>query len=159
MRAAAFDYEYAINKLGKPIDRDEWQITPQTINAYYDPQKNEIVFPAAILQPPFFDPAQTMRSTTAASARSSGTRSVMASMIRAASSMRDGNLRDWFCREDHEKFTAKTAAIALSTAPMSPFPAIVSTAHSRSARTSPTTPALRSPFGPISSRSAGVQPP
>ena len=44
-----------INKLGKPIDRTEWGMTPQTINAYYNPTMNEIVFPAAILQPPFFN--------------------------------------------------------------------------------------------------------
>lgn len=53
----AGDYEIAreIDKLGKPVDRDEWFMTPQTVNAYYNPLMNEIVFPAAILQPPFFD--------------------------------------------------------------------------------------------------------
>ena len=54
-RASAFALDYEINKLGKPIDRDEWGMTPQTVNAYYNPLMNEIVFPAAILQPPFFD--------------------------------------------------------------------------------------------------------
>jgi len=53
--AAKFDYDYRIAKIGKPVDRSEWGMTPQTVNAYYSPQKNEIVFPAAILQPPFFD--------------------------------------------------------------------------------------------------------
>jgi len=52
---AAFDQEYEFAKLGSPIDRFEWHITPQTVNAYYHPVMNEIVFPAAILQPPFFD--------------------------------------------------------------------------------------------------------
>ncbi len=55
-RAAAFEYDRNLGKLGKPIDRDEWGMTPMTVNAYYNPQMNEIVFPAAILQPPFFDP-------------------------------------------------------------------------------------------------------
>ena len=54
-RASKFGFDYNINKIGKPVDRDEWGMTPQTINAYYNPNKNEIVFPAAILQPPFFD--------------------------------------------------------------------------------------------------------
>jgi predicted metalloendopeptidase len=54
-RAAEVESEYQISKLFKPVDRDEWLMTPQTINAYYNPVKNEIVFPAAILQPPFFD--------------------------------------------------------------------------------------------------------
>jgi putative endopeptidase len=53
--ADKFDYDYEIAKIGKPVDRSEWGMTPQTVNAYYSGQKNEIVFPAAILQPPFFD--------------------------------------------------------------------------------------------------------
>ena len=55
-RSNAFDLEHELEKIGKPIDRDEWHMTPQTVNAYYNPSMNEIVFPAAILQPPFFDP-------------------------------------------------------------------------------------------------------
>ena len=55
MRSRIVESDREINKLGRPIDRDEWGMTPQTINAYYNPEMNEIVFPAAILQPPFFD--------------------------------------------------------------------------------------------------------
>ncbi len=55
LRATEFEYNRQINKLGKPVDRTEWGMTPQTVNAYYNPLLNEIVFPAAILQPPFFD--------------------------------------------------------------------------------------------------------
>lgn len=54
-RAALFQHQRGIDKLGKPVDREEWGMTPQTVNAYYNPTKNEIVFPAAILQPPFFN--------------------------------------------------------------------------------------------------------
>jgi putative endopeptidase len=54
-RARAFEYNRMLNKLGKPVDRTEWGMTPQTVNAYYNPTLNEIVFPAAILQPPFFN--------------------------------------------------------------------------------------------------------
>ncbi|WP_243041657.1 M13 family metallopeptidase [Dyella sedimenti] len=53
--AAKFNYAYMVGKIGKPVDRTEWGMTPQTVNAYYNSLKNEIVFPAAILQPPFFD--------------------------------------------------------------------------------------------------------
>jgi len=56
-RAVAFEYDRNLAKLGGPIDRTEWGMTPMTINAYYNPPMNEIVFPAAIMQPPFFDPA------------------------------------------------------------------------------------------------------
>ncbi len=56
-RSAAFEWNRQLRRLNGPVDRDEWGITPQTVNAYYAPTRNEIVFPAAILQPPFFDPA------------------------------------------------------------------------------------------------------
>jgi putative endopeptidase len=55
MAAQSFNYRWRLGKIGKKVDRTEWGMTPQTVNAYYDPQQNEIVFPAAILQPPFFD--------------------------------------------------------------------------------------------------------
>jgi putative endopeptidase len=54
--AQQFNYKWDIGKIGKPVDKTEWLLTPQTVNAYYNPQQNEVVFPAAILQPPFFDP-------------------------------------------------------------------------------------------------------
>ena len=56
LAANEFNYKWKLGKIGKPVDKTEWLLSPQTVNAYYDPQKNEIVFPAAILQPPFFDP-------------------------------------------------------------------------------------------------------
>jgi putative endopeptidase len=56
LRAGAWLTDHELDKIGKPVDRDEWFMTPQTVNAYYNPRLNEIVFPAAILQPPFFDP-------------------------------------------------------------------------------------------------------
>jgi putative endopeptidase len=56
LASTKFNYDWRMGKVGKPVDRTEWGMTPQTVNAYYNPQQNEIVFPAAILQPPFFDP-------------------------------------------------------------------------------------------------------
>jgi hypothetical protein len=56
MRARQFEYNRNLKKLGAPVDRDEWGMSPQTVNAYANPLLNEIVFPAAILQAPFFDP-------------------------------------------------------------------------------------------------------
>jgi len=56
LAANKFNYEWQLSKIGKPVDRTEWTMSPQTVNAYYNPLQNEIVFPAAILQPPFFDP-------------------------------------------------------------------------------------------------------
>jgi predicted metalloendopeptidase len=57
LRAGAFNERRDLNKIGRPVDRSEWGMTPPTVNAYYNPQNNEIVFPAGILQPPYFDPA------------------------------------------------------------------------------------------------------
>ena len=57
LRAHEFEHQRQLAKIGKPVDRSEWEMTPQTVNAYYNPSLNEIVFPAGILQPPFFDPA------------------------------------------------------------------------------------------------------
>ena len=56
LAATEFNHDWDMAKIGKPVDRSEWGMSPQTVNAYYNPLKNEIVFPAAILQPPFFDP-------------------------------------------------------------------------------------------------------
>ncbi|MEJ7747478.1 MAG: M13-type metalloendopeptidase, partial [Luteimonas sp.] len=56
LAANEFNYKWELGKIGKPVDKTEWGMSPQTVNAYYNPQQNEIVFPAAILQPPFFDP-------------------------------------------------------------------------------------------------------
>ncbi|KAF1687811.1 peptidase [Pseudoxanthomonas broegbernensis] len=57
LAAQEFNYRWSLSKIGKPVDKTEWGMSPQTVNAYYNPLQNEIVFPAAILQPPFFDPA------------------------------------------------------------------------------------------------------
>lgn len=59
LSAKEFNYKWALGRIGKPVDRTEWEMSPQTVNAYYNPLRNEVVFPAAILQPPFFDPSAT----------------------------------------------------------------------------------------------------
>jgi predicted metalloendopeptidase len=111
MRAHNFAHEYDINKLGKPIDREEWLMSPQTVNAYYNPEMNEIVFPAAILQPPFFDP------NADDAANYGGIGGVIGHEIshgfddQGSQYDGDGNLRDWWTKEDHERFAAKTKAL------------------------------------------------
>lgn len=106
-RASAFDHARQIAKLGKPIDRDEWLMTPQTVNAYYNPELNEIVFPAAILQPPFFDPKADD------AANYGGIGSVIGHEISHGfddeGSQYDGlgHLRNWWTPEDRARFEAK----------------------------------------------------
>jgi putative endopeptidase len=107
-REAAFDWNYTWSKLGKPVDRSEWGMTPQTVNAYYNPTKNEIVFPAAILQPPFFDMAADD------AANYGGIGAVIGHEIghgfddQGAKFDGDGNLKNWWTAEDKKEFQKRT---------------------------------------------------
>ena len=98
-------------KLGGPVDRDEWFMTPQTVNAYYNPGMNEIVFPAAILQPPFFD------AEADDAANYGGIGAVIGHEIghgfddQGAKYDGDGNLVDWWTDEDRAEFGARTKAL------------------------------------------------
>ncbi|MEO5625770.1 MAG: M13 family metallopeptidase [Dokdonella sp.] len=110
-RANAFEYQRNLNKLGKPVDRSEWGMTPQTINAYYNPELNEIVFPAAILQPPFFNAEADDAVNYGAIGMVIGHEISHGFDDQGAQYDGDGNLRDWWTKEDHEKFAAKTKAL------------------------------------------------
>ncbi len=107
-RAAQFENQRQINKLGKPIDRNEWGMTPQTVNAYYNPTMNEIVFPAAILQSPFF----SMDAPDALNYGGIG--AVIGHEISHAFDDQgsrydgDGNLKNWWTEEDRRSFEALT---------------------------------------------------
>jgi len=104
LRYAKFEYRSMLDKLGKPIDRTEWHMTPQTVNAYYNPVMNEIVFPAAILQPPFFN----MDADDAVNYGAIG--AVIGHEIshgfddQGAKYDGDGNLRDWWSDADRAEF-------------------------------------------------------
>ena len=107
-RIAEFALNYQLSKLGKPVDRTEWGMTPQTVNAYYNPGKNEIVFPAAILQPPFFD----LKADDAVNYGGIG--AVIGHEIghgfddQGAKYDGDGNLKDWWTAEDKKEFQKRT---------------------------------------------------
>jgi putative endopeptidase len=125
IRAQTFEYNRNLNKLGKPIDRSEWGMTPQTVNAYYNPEMNEIVFPAAILQPPFFDP----RSDDAAIYGGIG--SIIGHEIshgfddQGSQYDGDGNLLDapgWFTQADLDKFKEKSKALVAQYSAYEPVP-------------------------------------
>ena len=111
MRSNLVEHERNVNKLGKPIDREEWSMTPQTINAYYSPTKNEIVFPAAILQPPFFD------LNAPAPLNYGGIGAVIGHEIshgfddQGSKYDGDGNLNDWWTKSDREEFRKLTTQL------------------------------------------------
>jgi len=111
MRSKVVEAERELNKLGKPIDRDEWGMTPQTVNAYYNPELNEIVFPAAILQPPFFDANADDAVNYGAIGAVIGHEISHGFDDQGAQYDGDGNLRDWWTATDHKNFKAKTAML------------------------------------------------
>lgn len=119
-RIAAFDHAYAIAKIGAPVDRDEWHMTPQTVNAYYNPLANEIVFPAAILQPPFFDLSADM------AANYGGIGAVIGHEIghgfddQGSKYDGDGNMVDWWSDEDRRKFESLTSDLVKQFDALSP---------------------------------------
>lgn len=110
-RGYALEYDRDLAKLGGPVDRDEWFMTPQTVNAYYNPGMNEIVFPAAILQPPFFD------ADADDAANYGGIGAVIGHEIghgfddQGAKYDGDGNLVDWWTDEDRTEFGKRTKAL------------------------------------------------
>ncbi len=110
-RVNTFDIDYMLAKLGKPVDRSEWGMTPQTVNAYYNPVLNEIVFPAAILQPPFFD----MSADDAVNYGGIG--AVIGHEIghgfddQGSKYDGDGKLQNWWQAEDREQFQKRTQAL------------------------------------------------
>ncbi len=108
LRAEAFDWRYRIGKLGKPVDRTEWGMTPPTVNAYYNPSLNEIVFPAGILQPPFFDATADDAVNYGAIGAVIGHEITHGFDDQGSRSDADGNLRNWWTTEDRSRFTAKT---------------------------------------------------
>jgi predicted metalloendopeptidase len=109
-RSRAFEYAKEVNKLGKPIDRDEWGMTPQTVNAYYNPELNEIVFPAVILQPPFFNAEADDAVNYGAIGAVIGHEISHGFDDQGAQYDGDGNLRDWWTAADHKNFARQQDA-------------------------------------------------
>ena len=107
-RQQIFDWNFDLARLSRPTDRDEWFMTPQTVNAYYNPVFNEIVFPAAILQPPFFDPNADPAVNYGAIGGVIGHEMGHGFDDQGAKSDAHGVLRDWWNEEDVANFTAVT---------------------------------------------------
>ena len=110
-RASSFELDRSLTKIGQPVDREEWLMTPQTVNAYYHPLKNEIVFPAAILQPPFFN------EHADDAVNYGGIGAVIGHEIghgfddQGSTCDGDGALRDWWTEADRAAFEQRTGAL------------------------------------------------
>ena len=121
MRGSAFEYAREIGKLGKPIDRGEWGMTPQTVNAYHNPRMNEIVFPAAILQPPFFNLAADDAVNYGAIGGVIGHEIGHAFDDQGRKYDGDGNLNDWWTEADATAFAASAAKLVAQYEAYSPL--------------------------------------
>ncbi len=100
------------NRAGKPVDRDEWHMTPQTVNAYYNPTTNEICFPAGILQVPFFDPEADDAFNYGAIGVVIGHEMTHGFDDQGRHYDKDGNMTDWWTKQDAENFTKRADAYA-----------------------------------------------
>jgi putative endopeptidase len=122
VRANEFEYRRNLAKLGNSVDHGEWRMRPQTVNASYNSTSNEITFPAAILQPPFFD------ATADDAANYGGIGAVIGHEMshgfddQGSQFDADGNLHDWFTKADHEKFAEKTKALVAQYNAYEPVP-------------------------------------
>jgi predicted metalloendopeptidase len=124
MRAFAFENEYQLRKVGQPIDPEEWGMSPQTVNAYYNPVRNEIVFPAAILQPPFFD----MEADDAANYGGIG--GVIGHEMghgfddQGRHYDAKGELRDWWTKQDADEYQKRAKIIVEQYNQLEPLPGL-----------------------------------
>jgi putative endopeptidase len=123
-RAHLFEYHYALSRIGQPTDRGEWVMTPQTVNAVNLPLDNGLNFPAAILQPPFFDPAAPAAANFGAIGSIMGHEISHTFDTEGASFDSQGRVRDWWTPEDFAHFDAATSALAKQFDTYEPIPGL-----------------------------------
>lgn len=121
-RAAAFEWKRQVDRLNDPVDRAEWGMTPQTVNAYYNPPNNEIVFPAAILQPPFFDPDADPAINYGAIGGVIGHEITHGFDDDGRKFSGEGKLENWWSPADLAKFEAETKKLGAQYSAMEPLP-------------------------------------
>jgi predicted metalloendopeptidase len=123
-RARRFENERQIAKLGKPVDHSEWLLTPQTVNAYFEPSSNEIAFPAAILQPPFFTPDADDAVNYGGIGAVIGHEIGHSFDDQGSKYDGDGRLRDWWTPEDAAQFKKRTAQLVEQFNAYEPLPGL-----------------------------------
>ena len=123
-RARAFEVRRKVVQVGKPVDRDEWQMTPPTVNAYFDPTLNEIVFPAGILQPPFFDTEMDDAVNLGGIGVVIGHEITHGYDDQGRKYDADGNLKDWWAAQDAKEFTDRAKRIVDEYSKFEPLPGL-----------------------------------
>ena len=111
MRVQEFSVARDLAKIGKPVDRSEWEMTPPTVNAYYDPQENNVNFPAGYLQPPFFSSKEDDAANYGDMGSTIGHELTHGFDDEGRQFDASGNLKDWWTKNDEEKFTARAACM------------------------------------------------
>jgi putative endopeptidase len=110
-RAVEFERRRTINKVGKPVDRGEWGMTPPTVNAYYDPQMNDINFPAGVLQPPLYDPRLDAAPNYGDTGGTIGHELTHGFDDEGSQFDAQGDLKNWWTKDDRTKFDARTKCV------------------------------------------------
>jgi endothelin-converting enzyme/putative endopeptidase len=111
LRASEFERRRDINKIGKPVDRGEWDMSPPTVNAYYNPQMNDINFPAGVLQPPLYDAKLDDAPNYGDTGGTIGHELTHGFDDEGSQFDGNGNLKNWWTKEDREKFDARTKCV------------------------------------------------
>jgi endothelin-converting enzyme/putative endopeptidase len=111
-RAAIFESKRELAKIGRPVDHTEWQMTPPTVNAYYDPQMNDINFPAGVLQPPLYDPKMDDAPNYGNTGATIGHELTHGFDDEGRQFDAKGNLRDWWTKQDAAKFVSRAACVS-----------------------------------------------
>jgi putative endopeptidase len=123
-RSGAFEWDFKVGRLNSPVDKDEWGMTPQTVNAYNNPFFNEVVFPAAILQPPFFNPTADPAINYGAIGGVIGHEMTHGFDDEGRKFDAHGQLRDWWTSEDAARFEAKAKRLGAQYSAMEPLPGV-----------------------------------
>ncbi len=112
LRARQFEFNRQLAKIGKPVDHGEWEMTPPTVNAYYNPQMNDINFPAGVLQPPLFDPAADAAPNYGNTGGTIGHELTHGFDDEGRQFDAQGNLRDWWTPEDEKEFVKRASCVS-----------------------------------------------
>ena len=124
LRACTFEFDRQAKKVGGPVDRNEWLMSPQMVNAYYMPPMNEIAFPAAILQPPFFDPEGDDAVNFGGIGTVIGHELTHGFDDQGSLFDLHGNLKNWWTADDKKRFDEKAARLALQFDEYEPLPGV-----------------------------------
>lgn len=124
MRARQFEFARQMHKIGRPVDKDEWMMTPPTVNAYYDPQMNNVNFPAGYLQPPFFSDKEDDAANYGDMGSTIGHELTHGFDDEGRQYDKVGNLKDWWTKDDEQKFNQRTECLVKQYDAIEPVPGV-----------------------------------